>query len=162
MISAELATRLTYRDAVKEGKQFIKDFPSPCTINRRVIEYGEKIKTFNGDEITDASAEVAFADGTKTHSQEKGRSKNGVNVVLGVSNGKKVLLDARVNKPWEETASKLDEAAALEDRKGLIRRLETLLFSLKNSVEKHRKDGDLDALKGRINSTVDGLKKSYN
>jgi len=89
-------------------------------------------------------------------------SKNGVNVVLGVSNGKKVLLDARVNKPWEETASKLDEAAALEDRKGLIRRLETLLFSLKNSVEKHRKDGDLDALKGRINSTVDGLKKSYN
>ena len=162
MISAELATRLTYRDAVKEGKQFIKDFPSACTINRRVIEYGEKIKTFNRDEITDARVEVAFADGTKTHSQEKGKSKNGVNVVLGVSNGKKVLLDARVNKPWEETASKLDEAAALEDRKGLIRRLETLLFSLKNSVEKHRKDGDLDALKGRINSTVDGLKKSYN
>jgi len=27
MISAELATKLTYRDAVKEGKQFIKDFP---------------------------------------------------------------------------------------------------------------------------------------
>ena len=206
MISAELATRLTYRDAVKEGKQFIKDFPSACTINRRVIEYGEKIKTFNRDEITDASVEVAFADGTKTHSQEKGKSKNRVNVVLGVNNGKKVLLDARVNKPWEETASKLDEAAALdkeaviigdadremrnalvkgerrfqldlihvlrdtsfklwqdremtlEDRKRIIRRLETLLFSLKNSVEKHRKDGDLDALKGRINSTVDGLK----
>ena len=162
MISAELATKLTYRDAVKEGKQFIKDFPSACTINRRVIEYGEKIKTLNGDGITGASVEVVFADGTKTHSQEKGKSKNGVNVVLGVSDGKKVLLDARVNKPWEETASKLDEAAALEDRKGLIRRLETLLFSLKNSVEKHRKDGDLDALKGRINSTVDGLKKSYN
>ena len=126
------------------------------------LRLSEKIKTFNRDEITDASVEVAFADGTKTHSQEKGKSKNRVNVVLGVNNGKKVLLDARVNKPWEETASKLDEAAALEDRKGLIRRLETLLFSLKNSVEKHRKDGDLDALKGRINSTVDGLKKSYN
>ena len=210
MISAELATRLTYRDAVKEGKQFIKDFPSACTINRRVIEYGEKIKTFNRDEITDASVEVAFADGTKTHSQEKGKSKNRVNVVLGVSNGKKVLLDTRVNKPWKETASKLEEAAALdkeaviigdadremrkalvkgerrfqldlihvlrdtsfklwqdremtlEDRKGIIRMLETLLFSLKNSVEKHRKDGDLDALKGRINSTVDGLKKLAN
>ena len=210
MISAELATRLTYRDAVKEGKQFIKDFPSACTINRRVIEYGEKIKTFNRDEITDASVEVVFADGTKTHSQEKEKSKNRVNVVLGVNNGKKVLLDARVNKPWEETASKLDEAAALdkeaviigdadremrntlvkgerrfqldlihvlrdtsfklwqdremtlEDRKGIIRTLETLLSSLKNSVEKHRKDGDLDALKGRINSTVDGLKKLAN
>jgi len=210
MISAELATKLTYRDAVKEGKQFIKDFPSACTINRRVIEYGEKIKTLNGDGITGASVEVVFADGTKTHSQEKGKSKNGVNVVLGVSDGKKVLLDARVNKHWKETASKLDEAAALdkeaviigdadremrnalvkgerrfqldlihvlrdtsfklwqdremtlEDRKRIIRRLETLLFSLKNSVEKHRKDGDLDALKGRINSTVDGLKKLAN
>ena len=210
MISAELATKLTYRDAVKEGKQFIKDFPSACTINRRVIEYGEKIKTLNGDGITGASVKVVFADGTKIHSQEKGKSKNGVNVVLGVSDGKKVLLDARVNKHWKETASKLDEAAALdkeaviigdadremrnalvkgerrfqldlihvlrdtsfklwqdremtlEDRKRIIRRLETLLFSLKNSVEKHRKDGDLDALKGRINSTVDGLKKLAN
>ena len=210
MISAELATKLTYRDAMKEGKQFIKDFPSACTINRRVIEYGEKIKTLNGDGITGASVEVVFADGTKTHSQEKGKSKNGVNIVLGVSDGKKVLLDARVNKHWKETASKLDEAAALdkeaviigdadremrnalvkgerrfqldlihvlrdtsfklwqdremtlEDRKGIIRMLETLLFSLKNSVEKHRKDGDLDALKGRINSTVDGLKKLAN
>jgi len=38
VISAELATKLTYRDAVKEGRQFIKDFPSACTINRRVIE----------------------------------------------------------------------------------------------------------------------------
>jgi hypothetical protein len=210
IISAELATKLTYRDAVKEGKQFIKDFPSACTINRRVIEYGEKIKTFNGDEITAASVEVAFADGTKTHSQEKGKSKNDVNVVLGVSKGKKVLLDARVNQPWEETARKLDGGAALdkkaviigdadremrkalvngerefqldlihvlhdtsfklwqdremmlEDRKEIIRWLETLLFSLKNSVEKHGKDGDLAALKRRINSTVDELKKLAN
>ena len=105
---------------MKEGKQFIKDFPSACTINRRVIEYGEKIKTFNRDEITDASVEVAFADGTKTHSQEKGKSKNRVNVVLGVSNGKKVLLDARVNKPWKETASKLEEAAALDKEAVII------------------------------------------
>jgi hypothetical protein len=93
--------------------------PVEDRINRRVIEYGEKIKAFNGDEMKDASLEVAYADGTKTHSQEKGKSKNGVNVVLGVSNGKKVLLDARVNKPWEETASKLDEAAAL-DKKAVI------------------------------------------
>ena len=103
---------------MKEGKQFIKDFPSPCTINRRVIEYGEKIKTFNRDEITDARVEVAFADGTKTHSQEKGKSKNRVNVVLGVSNGKKVLLDARGNKPWK--ASKLDEAAAFDKEAVII------------------------------------------
>ena len=43
-----------------------------------------------------------------------------MNVVLGVSNGKKVLLDARVNKPWEETASKLDEAAALDKEAVII------------------------------------------
>jgi hypothetical protein len=207
MISAELATKMTYRDTVKEGKQFIKDCPSACTIKRRVIEYGEKINAFTRYEIKDASVEVAYADGTKTHSQEKGKSKNGVNVVLGVNNGKKVLLDARVNKPWEETASKLDEAAALdekaviagdadremrnalvkgersfqldlihvlrdtsfklwqdgemtlEDRKGIIRRLESVLFALKNSVVKHRADKDLDALKRRINCTVDELKK---
>ena len=44
MISAGLATRLTYRDAVKEGKQFIKDFPSACTINRRVGEWVKKTR----------------------------------------------------------------------------------------------------------------------
>ena len=43
-----------------------------------------------------------------------------MNVVLGVSNGKKVLRDARVNKPWEETASKLDEVAALDKRAVII------------------------------------------
>ena len=47
----------------------------------------------------------------------------------------------------------------LGDRKGIIRRLESVLFSLKNSVVKHRKDVDLDALKRRINCTVDELKK---
>jgi hypothetical protein len=41
MISVELATKMTYRDAMKEGKFIIKDFPSPCTVNQRVIEYGE-------------------------------------------------------------------------------------------------------------------------
>ena len=43
-----------------------------------------------------------------------------MNVVLGVSNGKKVLLDARVNKPWKETASKLDEGAALDKEAVII------------------------------------------
>ena len=40
-----------------------------------------------------------------------------------------------------DTSFKLwqDREMTLEDRKRIIRRLETLLFSLKNSVEKHRK-----------------------
>ena len=47
----------------------------------------------------------------------------------------------------------------LEDRKGIIKRLESAPFSQKNSVVEHRKNGDLDALKRRINCTVDELKK---
>jgi hypothetical protein len=115
MISAELATKMTYRDAVKEGKQFMQDFPSACTINRRIIEYGERIKAFNGEKMKDAHVEVAFADGTKTHSQERGRSKNEVNVVVGMSEGKKVLLDAQVNRPWADTARTLNAAGAFAD-----------------------------------------------
>jgi hypothetical protein len=92
VISAELVTKMTYRDAVKEGKLFKKGSPSACTINRRVIEYGEKIRAFNTENVKDAFVNVAFADGTKTHSQEKEKGKNGVNVVLGMRKGKKVLL----------------------------------------------------------------------
>ena len=42
-----------------------------------------------------------------------------------------------------DTSFKLwqDEEMTLEDRKGIIRRLESALFALKNSVVKHRKDG---------------------
>ena len=47
----------------------------------------------------------------------------------------------------------------LDDRKEVIRRLKSALYSLKNSAVKHGKDGDLDALKRRINYTVDELKK---
>jgi len=52
---------------------------------------------------------------------------------------------------FRDTSFKLwqDREMTLEDRKRIIRRLGTLLFSLKNSVEKHRKDRNLDALKGR-------------
>ena len=141
VISAELATKLTYRDAVKEGKQFIKDFPSACTINRRVIEYGEKIKAFNGDEIKDANVEVAYADGTKIHSQEKGKRKNDVNVVLGVRNGEKVLLDARVNKPWEKTAGELDKAAALDEKAVVIGDAER---EMRNALVKGERSFQLD------------------
>ena len=75
MISAELATRLTYRDAVKEGKQFIKDFPSACTINRRVIEYGEKIKTFNGMRLQMQVPELHLLMARRPIHRRKGRAK---------------------------------------------------------------------------------------
>jgi hypothetical protein len=62
---------------------------------------------------------------------------------------------------FRDTSFKLwqDGEMALDDRKEVICRLKSALYSLKNSVEKHGKDGDLEALKRRINYTVDELKK---
>jgi hypothetical protein len=207
MIGVELATKMTYRDTVKEAKLFLNEFPSASTVNMRVIECGEKISEFNKEDINDADIDTAFADGTKTHTQENGISKNEINVVLGMKNGSKVLLDVRVNKPWEDSARYLDENNALnekaviigdgdremrnalvngnrdfqmdmihafrvtsfklwqdgemplEDRKAIIARIESILYPLKNSVEKHIKDGNVEALGRRINFTVDELKK---
>ncbi len=207
MISVELATKMTYRDTAKEGKFITKDFPSPCTVNQRVIEYGTKIQELNTEKIENACIETAFADGTKTHSQEKGLDKNEINVVLGMKNDRKVILGAKVNESWKEMAKEIrsakavttdtvfcgdaekemknamtdddelyqldlihatriagfklweDKIMSLEERKTIISRLEGVLYTLKNSVEKHLVDKNTTDLKDRINSTVDELKK---
>lgn len=207
MISVELATKMTYRDTVKEGKFITKDFPSPCTVNQRVIEYGEKIQELNADKIENAGIETAFSDGTKTHSQEKGLDKNEVNVVLGMINDKKVILGAKVNESWNEMAKGMRSAKAVTDktvfcgdaekemknamtkddelyqldlvhaariagyklwedkimslgeRRTIVSKLEGVLYTLKNSVEKHLLDKNTDDLKDRINITVNELKK---
>jgi hypothetical protein len=207
MISVELATKMTYRDTVKEGKFITKDFPSPYTVNMRVIEYGEKIQEMNNEKIKNAGIETAFADGTKTHSQEKGLDKNEINVVLGLKDGKKVILGAKVNESWKETGTEIksvkavtektvycgdaekemknamtedaesyqldlihaariagfklweDKIMSLEERNRIVSKLEGVLYTLKNSVEKHLIDKNTDDLKKRINMTVDDLKK---
>jgi hypothetical protein len=207
MVSAELATKMTYRDAAKEGGLFTL-MPSPSTINRRVIHYGKEIQEINGEEIHGARIKTVFPDATKCHSQENDKPKNEINITLGLDEkGDKVLLDARVNKPWEDTAKALDKADALDkkagvigdgdreminamvtgerenqmdllhifrttgyklwqdaelslnDRKAVVRELESILYTLKNSVDKHLKDKDTEALKRRINLTVDALKR---
>ena len=207
MIAVELATKMTYRDTVKEGKFITQDFPSPCTVNQRVIEYGEKIQEFNTEKIENAGIETAFSDGTKTHSQEKGLEKNEINVILGMKNGRKVILGAKANEPWNEMAKGMrsakavtdetvfcgdaekemknamtkdddlyqldlvhaariagfklweDKIMSLEERKTIVSKLEGVLYTLKNSVEKHLVDKNTDDLKSRINTTVDELKK---
>ena len=207
MIAVELATKMTYRDTVKEGKFITKDFPSPCTVNKRVIEYGGKIQELNTEKIENAGIKTAFSDGTKTHSQEKGLDKNEINVVLGMKNDKKVILGAKVNDPWNDMAKELrvakavtdetvfcgdaekemknamtkndelyqldlvhaariagfklweDKIMSLEERKTIVSKLEGVLYTLKNAVEKHLVDKNTDDLKSRINKTVDELKK---
>lgn len=207
MIAVELATKMTYRDTVKEGKFITKDFPSPCTVNTRVIEYGEKIQELNTEKIENAGIKTAFSDGTKTHSQEKGLDKNEINVVLGMKNDQKVILGAKVNDLWNDMAKELrvakavtdetvfcgdaekemknamtkddelyqldlvhaariagfklweDKIMSLEERKTIVSKLEGVVYTLKNAVEKHLVDKNTDALKSRINKTVDELKK---
>ncbi len=207
MIAVELATKMTYRDTVKEGKFITKDFPSSCTVNQRVIEYGAKIQEFNTEKIDNKAMKTVFSDGTKIHSQEKDMDKNEINVVLGMENNEKVILGVKVNESWNSMAKELrrvkaidDEAVfigdgekemryalttdeglyqldlihaasitgyklwedrimSLEERKIIVVRLETALYSLKNSVEKHFKDKNTEALKRRINHTVAELKK---
>jgi hypothetical protein len=63
---------------ISPGREYIKKtyFPSPYTVNMRVIEYGEKIQEMNTEKIKNACIEIAFADGTKIHSQEKGLSND--------------------------------------------------------------------------------------
>jgi hypothetical protein len=85
MIGVELATKMTYWDAAREGRLFVDDMPSRSTLNRRTIEYGALIKALNTDDIRCASVGTAFVDGTKTHTQERDRSKNTVNVSLAHS-----------------------------------------------------------------------------
>jgi len=206
VIGMELATKMTYRDTRTEAMLFVKEFPSPRTLNSRVIEYGEILRGENETEMKDAQIEDAFADSTKSHSQEKGRSKNDINVVLGKDTDGDPRVDVRVNEPWKDTAERLDENRTLADnatiigdgekpmkqalvkkqrkdqmdfihafrgtathlwkdgrlglkkRKKVIERVERILYPLKNSVEKHIKDKDWDALGRRINKTVDELK----
>ena len=207
MIAVELATKMTYRDTVKEGKFITKDFPSPCTVNQRVIEYGEKIQEFIIEKTENKRIDTVFSDGTKTHSQEKGMDKNEINVVIGMENNDKVILGVKVNESWNNMAKGLrgikaidaeavcigdgekemryamttdeglyqldlvhaasitgfklweDRIMSLEDRKTVIGKLQTVLYTLKNSVEKHFQDKNTEALKSRIDKTVKELKK---
>ena len=159
------------------------------------------------EKIENAGIKTAFADGTKTHSQEKGLDKNEINVVLGMKNDRKVILGVKVNETWNKMAREMrcagavtdetvfcgdaeremknaltkddefyqldlvhaaritgfklweDKIMSLEERNTIISKLEGVLYTLKNSVEKHLVDKNTDDLKNRINSTVDDLKK---
>ncbi|MFZ3167553.1 MAG: hypothetical protein WA130_08040 [Candidatus Methanoperedens sp.] len=56
-------------------------------------------------------------------------------------------------KLWE------DKIMSLEERRTIVSKLEGVLYTLKNSVEKHLLDKNTDDLKDRINTTVNELKK---
>ena len=80
--SVDLATSLSYRDAADHGDGFVP-MPSPSTINRRVKEYGSKLKQYLPDCVAETDADAVIPDGTKCHSQDDDRSYHSVQATLG-------------------------------------------------------------------------------
>jgi hypothetical protein len=114
--SVDLATDLSYRDAADHGDGFVS-MPSPTTINRRVREYGNKLKQHLPDCITGTDADAVVADSTKCHSQDEDRSYHSIQATLGEDTAEEShsLLDLSVNADWNETAAKLDNIDAVTD-----------------------------------------------
>ncbi|MEN6592686.1 MAG: hypothetical protein ABFC12_05535 [Methanobacterium sp.] len=69
LVSAEMASKMSYRDVAREAKFFLEDFPAALTINQCVWEYDGKAKEFIWDNNERYQVKIAFSDGTKTHSQ---------------------------------------------------------------------------------------------
>jgi transposase-like protein len=95
--SAEAATLLTYRDAVK----VIESLTEAQTSRHRVHRYVQAVGSYVGEErrkAVPARVDVMYGDGTKTHGL--GGGKNMVNVVLGKDQDTdcKHLLSLEVNK----------------------------------------------------------------
>ena len=59
--------------------------------------------------------QVSMADGTKSHSQEPGIKQNEINVMLGVKDGRKVLLGMTVNQSWKALADHLETNETLSE-----------------------------------------------
>jgi hypothetical protein len=118
MDAVELATKMSYRDAAAEGELFTP-MPSPSTINRRVIEYGEELQQFNREHVEDRQATCVQADGTKSHSQEDDQRYNTINVAMA-DDGDGELLDVRVDDSWKATAEDLDVRDAVADEATIV------------------------------------------
>jgi len=119
--STDLATSLSYRDAADHGDGFVS-MPSPSTINRRVKEYGSKLKQFLPERVSGTEADAVIPDGTKCHSQDDDRTYHSVQATLGEDTDEesRSLLDLSVNADWDETASELDEMDAVTDDAAVV------------------------------------------
>jgi hypothetical protein len=208
LVSADIATKSSYRDTVYNMKKFFKNTLSPSTINRRVIGLGKEIKEFIKHKNTNEENvyDILFVDGTKSHSQEKGIIKNDITVAMTIDkNGEKLLCSCNVNKNMTDTYEEIektnlisDEAVIIADaeaeirntfvkaerhyqldiihyirdigynlwkdhrlslktRKNIIKKVKTIIYTLKNQTEKYAKDQK--SLKKKINQTIDKLKE---
>ena len=111
MMSVDFAQKLSYRDTVEELTLVVPVVPSRMTINKQVMKFGESIEINQEN----ACMQVAMADGTKSHSQEPGVKQNEINVMIGVQDGRKVLLGMTVNQSWKALADHLDTNEILSE-----------------------------------------------
>ncbi|MEI7650261.1 MAG: transposase [Methanomicrobiales archaeon] len=111
MMSVDFAQKLSYRDTVEELTLVVPVVPSRMTINKQVMKFGESIEINQEN----ACMQVAMADGTKSHSQEPGVKQNDINVMIGVQDGRKVLLGMTVNQSWKALADHLDTNEILSE-----------------------------------------------
>jgi len=111
MMSVDFAQKLSYRDTVEELTLVVPVVPSRMTINQQVMKFGESIEINQENECM----QVAMADGTKSHSQEPGVKQNDINVMIGVQDGRKVLLGITVNQSWKALADHLDTNEILSE-----------------------------------------------
>ena len=114
--SVDLATTLSYQDAAYHGDGFVS-VPSPTTINRRVKEYGSKLKQFLPNYVGGMDADAVIADGTRCYSQNEDRSYHSVQATLGedIAEDSRSLLDLSINADWDEIAADLDDIRAVTD-----------------------------------------------
>jgi len=141
--STELATSLSFRDAVAHGDGFTP-MPSRMTINRRVREYGSKLGNFVRDRLPGTNADTVVPDGTKCHSQDDHCTYHNVNVTLGQiteDNAETTLLDVNVNEPWDDTAEDLEENEAITDDATVVSDAEeSLVDAFETSYRSHQLD----------------------
>ncbi|MHC3439992.1 ISH6 family transposase [Natrialbaceae archaeon A-gly3] len=141
--STELATSLSFRDAVAVGDGFTP-MPSRTTINRRVREYGSKLGDFVRDRLPGTNADTVVPDGTKCHSQDDHCTYHDVNVTLGQTTEEDTgttLLDVNVNESWDETAETLEENEAVTDDATVVSDAEE---SLVDAFETNSRSHQLD------------------
>jgi len=150
--SVDLATSLSYREAADHGDGILSKMPSPTTINRRVKEYGTKLKQFLPECIADTDADAVLADGTKCHSQDDGRSYHSVQATLGedTDDHSRSLLDLSVNAEWDETAADLDDVDAVTDDAAVVSDADS---GIVNAFTDEHRDHQLDLV--HVGRTLD-------
>jgi len=170
MLLADKASRLFYQDAQIDFMNHTGVKVPKRTIYSFVQEIGRQLGEANSATVSCEESPVIMADGTKTHSiyptmNQVGEGASLENSILVGDAERSMHLNLEYErrqldlvhavkdslyKLWAEGMNK-------QEREAVSVEMKQLLYTLVNSVKKHLEDGDEEALKRRIESTVKGL-----